>query len=313
MSKPKKTKPFKLTLATYFDKNRPHMSVSQINDYLRSPEYFYKKHVAKSIPRKAPTSPMKVGSYVDACLTNPKVAKKYQQKFERTCYAKDDRETYDEETAIIEAQKQFGEDYVLTDTEWMKGVQLVEFIKSQPFWQNGLQKAVMQQPMEMTLNGHLLCGLPDRMDWIRGAEFGEGEGAYAEPDALHISDLKMSSFIKTSTPAKWFYNAREMGYIRQFAMYRWLAHVTFNVPKENMRFSHMVGIWHEDGLVDAKLYTFPKYEIDKAERELVAALEQIAKKNFGRKLLSWDDAIDLSRIDGVVEAMEEDDEDDSNE
>lgn len=300
MPKAKAQKPFKLTLASYFDPKRPHMSVSQINDYIRSPEYFYKKHVAKSIPRKAPTSPMKVGSYVDACLTNPKVAKKYQQKFERTCYAKDDRETYDEETAIIEAQKALGEEYVLTDTEWTKGTQLVEFIKSQPFWQMGLKESIMQQPMEMTLNGHLLCGLPDRMDWETGPE-----GSQA---TLHIQDLKMSSFIKTSTPAKWFYNAREMGYIRQFAMYRWLAHVTFNVPKENMKFSHMVGIWHEDGLVDAKLYTFPKYEIDKAERELVAALEQIAKKNFGRKLLSWDDAVDLSRVDGVIEAMEEDEE-----
>lgn len=299
MPKAKAQKPFKLTLATYFDPKRPHMSVSQINDYIRSPEYFYKKHVAKSIPRKAPTSPMKVGSYVDACLTNPKVAKKYQQKFERTCYAKDDRETYDLETQIIDAQKALGEEYVLTDTEWTKGTQLVEFIKSQPFWQMGLKESIMQQPMEMTLNGHLLCGLPDRMDW---------ETDSVGVKHLHVQDLKMSSFIKTSTPAKWFYNAREMGYIRQFAMYRWLAHVTFNVPKENMKFSHMVGIWHEDGLVDAKLYTFPKYEIDKAERELVAALEQIAKKNFGRKLLSWSDSIDLSRIDGVVEAMEEDDE-----
>lgn len=303
MPKAKAQKPFKLTLATYFDPKRPHMSVSQINDYIKSPEYFYKKHVAKSIPRKPPTSPMKVGSYVDACLTNPKVAKKYQQKFERTCYAKDDRETYDLETQIIDAQKALGEEFVLSETEWTKGTQLVEFIKSQPFWQMGLKESIMQQPMEMTLNGHLLCGLPDRMDKGNDGEF----------PTLHIQDLKMSSFIKTSTPAKWFYNAREMGYIRQFAMYRWLAHVTFNVPKENMRFSHMVGIWHEDGLVDAKLYTFPKYEIDKAERELVAALEQIAKKNFGRKMLSWDDSIDLSRIDGVVEAMEEDDEDDSNE
>lgn len=308
MPKIKKEKPFKLTLATYFDPKRPHMSVSQINDYIKSPEYFYKKHVAKSIPRKPPTSPMKVGSYVDACLTNPKVSKKYQQKFERTCYAKDDRGTYDEETAIIEAQKSLGDEYVLTDTEWTKGTQLVEFIKSQPFWQMGLKESIMQQPMEMTvktaLSSLLLCGLPDRMDWETGPE---------GTKCLHIQDLKMSSFIKTSTPAKWFYNAREMGYIRQFAMYRMLACATFGITRERVRFSHAVGIWHEDGLVDAKLYTFPKYEIDKAEKEILAALEQIAKKNFGRKLLSWDDAIDLSRIDGVIEAMEEDDEDDSNE
>lgn len=302
---PKIKKPFKLTLATYFDPNRPHMSVSQINDYIKSPEFYYKKHVAKSIPRKPPTSPMKVGSYVDACLTNPKVAKKYQQKFERTCYAKDDRETYDEETAIIEAQKAIGEDFILTDTEWMKGTQLVEFIKSQPFWQNGLQKAEMQNPMEMTLihpmSGveFLLCGLPDRMDWV-------GLGT---PEAyLHIIDLKMSSFIKTSTHAKWFYNAREMGYIRQFAMYRMLACYTFGITRDRIRFSHAVGIWHEDGLVDAKLYTFPAYEIDKAEQEILNALEQIGMKNFGRKLLSWDDAVDLSRVDGVIEAMEEDEE-----
>lgn len=311
MPKIKKEKPFKLTLASYFDPKRPHMSVSQINDYIKSPEYFYKKHVAKSIPRKPPTSPMKVGSYVDACLTNPKVAKRYQQKFERTCYAKDDRETYDEETLIIDAQKALGEEYVLSETEWLKGTQLVEFIKSQPFWQDGLQKAVMQQPMEMTINQpsrhpfeFLLCGLPDRMDWV---------GLGTEDAYLHIIDLKMSSFIKTSTPAKWFYNAREMGYIRQFAMYRMLACNTFGITRERIRFSHAVGIWHEDGLVDTQLYTFPIREVDKAEEEILDALQQIGMKNFGRKRLSWDDSTDLSQIGGVIEAMAEDDEEEGEE
>lgn len=309
MPKIKKEKPFKLTLATYFDPKRPHMSVSQINDYIKSPEYFYKKHVAKSIPRKPPTSPMKVGSYVDACLTNPKVAKKYQQKFERTCYAKDDRETYDLETQIIDAQKALGDEYVLTDTEWLKGTQLVEFIKSQPFWQKGFKEAIMQQPMEMTLsliNGcfALLCGLPDRMDWETGPE---------DTPCLHIQDLKMSSFIKTSTPAKWFYNAREMGYIRQFAMYRMLACATYSIPRDRIRFSHAVGIWHEDGLVDVKLYTFPTHEINKAEKEILVALELISSGLFSRKRLSWDDAIDLSQVGGVIEAMAEDDEEEGEE
>lgn len=297
----------KLTLANYFDKDRPHMSVSQINDYIRSPEFFYQKHIAKTIERKPPTSPMKVGSYVDACLTHPKKSKKYQMKFERTCYAKDDRDQYDEETEIVERQKLLGDEFVLTGAEWLKGKQLVDFIASQPFWQEKLSQAIMQEPMEMTLDGHLLCGLPDRMDWLNPG---------TDHAMLHISDLKMSSFIKTSTPAKWFYNAKEMGYIRQFAMYRLLACATImGLRKEQVKCSHAVGIWHEEGLVDVKLFTFPDYEIDKAEAEIMWALDQISKKRFGRKLLSWNDSIDLSQVGGIIEAMAEDEEEenDSNE
>lgn len=313
MPKAKRTpekKPFVLTPATYFSKDRPHVSVSMLNDYLKSPEYYFKKHVEKSIERKPATSPMKVGSCVDAFLTNPRASKTFEAKFERTCYAKDDREQYDLETRIIEGQKaQIPEDNLLTDAEWLKATQLVEFIKSQPFWQDGLKKAVFQLPMESNVRVEgtnktmLICGLPDRLDW-------ENEGS--ENAVLNIRDLKISSFIKTSTPAKWFYSAKEMGYIRQFAMYRLLACATFGIKPEQVKCSHMVGIWHDDSLVDVQLYTFPDHEIDRAHGEIVYAMRQIIEGNFARKVIGWENAVDLSKIAAVSKLEEfvaDDDED----
>ncbi len=297
MAKTKSESTFVLSPETYWSPERPHLSVSQINDYLKSPEYFYKKHVLKQIPKKV-SAPMRVGSFVDALLTNPKEAPKFEMKV----LARDDKETY-------ARQKDMDEMHLLTEQEFLKGTQLVDFIKSQPFWKKNLENAIFQMPMEMGFEmpqlkkSVLLCGLPDRMDW--------------EGDVLHIQDLKMSSFIKNSTPAKWFYNAKEMGYIRQFAMYRMLAAAKYDIPlgdlHNRVKCSHMVGIWHEDSLCDTILYSFPASEVDHAQGEIFTALRGIMQKQFGRKLVDWDNSVDLSRYaagahDAVAE--EEDEEED---
>ena len=43
----------------------------------------------------------------------------------------------------------------------------------------------------------------------------------------------------------------------------------------------------------ANLYAFPKHLVDRAEDELLAALQKIASKEFPEPFVTWDDAIDM--------------------
>jgi hypothetical protein len=77
----------------------------------------------------------------------------------------------------------------------------------------------------------------------------------------------------------------------------------------------MVALWYEEGLVDTKLFTFPKSLVDKAEEELLEAIANITAQEFPKKVVSWSDAVDLSTSADVLAKYNApmDDENDSEE
>lgn len=267
----KKAKPFALTLKSYFDPKRPHVSASMVEDYLENADYYYRKHVEKSLPRKAPTPAMIVGSFVDATLTNPSEAKLYRRKV----LAKDDKDLYAQ-------QKAMDPRYLLSDADLEKGLAIAQFVASQPCWKDGLKDAIMQLPMEGELFGMKICGLADRLQWNE------------DKTKLHIIDLKCTSSQKVASPRKWLWNAVEMGYVRQFAMYRLLACMTFGIERDSVYCSHIAACHRDGGYVTVDLYAFPKHLVDQAEAEILAALQKIANKEFPKPCVEWDDAIDVS-------------------
>ena len=63
--------PFQLTLETYYSPDRPHVSRSQIVDYLKSPEFYKLKHIDHAIPKGYYTCDWQRGLIVDHILTRP--------------------------------------------------------------------------------------------------------------------------------------------------------------------------------------------------------------------------------------------------
>ena len=258
VTKPRK-KPFKLCIGNYYSPDRPHVSTSMVNDYLASPEYYHRKHVLKALKRFPATPSMKTGSFVDSMLTNPMQAPNFH----------------------VGATKR-GEDmpFTMTENDFAKAIEIAEFVKQQPFWQDGLGTAKFQIPLEDKYKGMPVCGLPDRMD-LRG-------------NILHIQDIKVTAPSKLTSPQKWWWNCLEMGYVRQAAMYRWLASKTFGLRYEFIKFSHIVLAREEPGLVYAELFNIPDREINRAEAQLVAALDGIVEKRFAPVQKNWVDAYDLA-------------------
>ena len=71
----------KLTHNNYFTTENNYLSNSKIRDFLKDPDYFYKRHVTGEITFE-PTPSMKIGSAVDLYLTGSPAAfrKAYQEK-----------------------------------------------------------------------------------------------------------------------------------------------------------------------------------------------------------------------------------------
>ena len=252
---------FKLTNENYFSKDRPHVSNSHVGDYLKSPAYYKAKHIDKLTSFNV-TEAMKKGSVVDALLTQPGNFP-YQMKVMK----KDNAEIY-------EAQKTMNPDYLVTPTNWNQAHTLAAYISSQPFWQEGLETATFQQVLEGEIAGVLVCGLPDRIDCL-------GDGKW------RITDLKCVAAMKISSPQKWMYNAIDMGYIRQAAIYRRLWAQLQGIPEKDVQFAHAVGSYVQDGLCKVELYEIPESFMAHAMIEIEWALTEIREGNFTERPITW--------------------------
>ena len=301
---------FKLTNENYFSKDRPHVSNSHVGDYLKSPAYYKSKHIDKLTSFKV-TEAMKKGSVVDALLTQPgnfpyEVKLKPKPLFKRTCKASEDKELYKLQTAALEDSKvakaerdqeiaqqleRCGADNLVTYTNWNQAHTLAAYISSQPFWQEGLETATFQQVLEGEIAGVLVCGLPDRIDCL-------GDGKW------RITDLKCVAAMKISSPQKWMYNAIDMGYIRQAAIYRRLWAQLQGIPEKDVQFAHAVGSYVQDGLCKVELYEIPESFMAHAMIEIEWALTEIREGNFTERPITW---AALQQLPFTLELDQEDD------
>jgi len=273
-----------------------------MNDYLKSRAYYADKYLNKNPDYEFKvTDPMKVGMAVDIWLTESKKAfdKKYCRKFERTVKRfkrtvkkTDDKElfeaetilknkqdvVYDKESKIIEDQiKNHDEENVLSSTIYDKALQVAEYVAKQPFWYTNVDDAYFQIPLEGEVEGLQVCGLPDRIDPL-------GETHY------HLTDLKVVSAMKNSSPKKWFWNAQEMGYLRQLALYQYLWAQKQGVPVTNIMCSHSTASYIQPGITRVALFRVPQAVLDIAMEEVREIARNIKDENFDDKLVTWNQA-----------------------
>jgi hypothetical protein len=258
---------FKLTQDNYFSPERPHVSNSQISDYLKDPAFYKARHIDKTIQFKV-TDPMKRGSVVDAMLTQPD-NNPYQMKVLKR-----------EDPELFELQKQMDDRFLLTPAYWDQAKAIAAHILKQPFWQAGLKDAEFQTVLEGEIEGVKVCGLTDRIDYLS-----EGK--------RRITDLKVVSAIKLDSPKKWHMNVVEMGYLRQAAIYRYLFSKMSLVPIENIEFCHAVGTQVQEGLCKVQLFKLSPHLMDMAMDEVKAALQGIKKKKFKSTPVEWDSVIEI--------------------
>ncbi len=278
---PSKKTRFNLTLSNYYSPFRPHISRSQIMDYIKSPEYYKRKYIDRTVVQKM-TAPMQRGSMVDYLLTQAKEGERpvYVRKFERTCYKKDDPETYAKESDIIAGQESLDSKYLVTPAIYDQAWSVVNEIIRQPYWQDGIKDAQWQVVLEGELEGLKVCGLPDRIDPL-------GDNKY------RLIDVKCVNPIKIDNPKKWLWNARESGYFHQAALYQYLLAERQDIPLAHIECCHVVGAPVDDGYAISAIYRIPQQHLNRAMEEIRRALRGIKAKNFAPKLMSWKDVIVL--------------------
>lgn len=268
---------FKLTKENYFSPDRPHISNSMITDYIRSRAFYKAKYIDRTVETKI-TDQMKLGSITDDLLTEGST--RYQRKFERTCLAKDDKEQYDIESQIIKEQKKTHGDYLVSAQIYDKAKEMAKYIQKHFFWQNNFAKVEFQRLVSGQIGRKKVCGLIDRLDPLPKHKY-------------RLSDIKITTMAKASSPRKWLYVCQDAGYIRQFAIYQYLLAREKGVSKKDIECYHIVGVPDVDGFHKVFLYKMPQEYIDEAMKEVRVAIEGIRTKSFKDKSLHWRDAISL--------------------
>jgi hypothetical protein len=208
---------------------------------------------------------MKVGLIVDGILTNDG-----KHEFQTKVLKREDPDLYEE-------QKQMDPKYLVTDTTMDKALQVAEYVAKQPFWKNGNEDAYYQIPLEGKVEGLLMCGLPDRIDPL-------GDQRY------RLIDLKVVSAMKNSNKNKWFWNAEEMGYLRQLALYQYLWAQQQGVPVENVECAHATASYIQPGITRVALYIVPQAVLNAAFEQVQRIARLIKDKVFTEEPITWDNA-----------------------
>lgn len=261
-------KKFVLTRETYYSPKRPHLSQSQIKDYLKSPRLFKAKYIDKTIERKT-TPAMQVGKAFDAFLSDPYEASLYRIK-----------------------ERGEKSPYALTEAEYTEASMKAEEVKRHKFWTVHPTRTLFQVPLEAAIlrDGTfvtvkeakrrkeeyvLVCGLLDRLDLM---------GTFAL-----CSDFKSTNPNAMSSPRKWYFHALDAGYHYQFAMYRELIRVNYPeyIGKE-IPCAHITACI-EDGLAYAALFSIPTKTLDEALPDIVRAAWNIQDGWFPEEKLDWAD------------------------
>jgi len=253
----------KLTQKNYFDKDREHISVSQLKDYMKDPSYYKRKHIDKDPKLEFKVTPnVCVGSMVDELLTTPDEEPQYVKKVLK----KDDSDEF-------YRQKEMEDRYVLGATYFDKGMDMVEELKRQPVWTDHIDTAQFQVLLEGELEGLKVCGLADRIDKVDGK--------------LKLIDLKVTNPARNETGIRWHYHCIAMRYFHQLALYQHLYAEMKGIDKEAISCAHVTIANVSAGLNQVKAFNIGQDKLDVAFEEVREALRGIKDGHFDPKLTTW--------------------------
>jgi hypothetical protein len=130
-------------------------------------------------------------------------------------------------------------------------------------------------------------------------------------DAIYIDDLKTVGKLKVVTPAKYYYNVREMNYDQQLAAYAWMYQQQNPDNKKPIYCRHLVVTKMEQGFYQVLPFLLPGVMLIHPLQEFFRGVEGIAEllknKDWHNPPITWDDAIGLRDPNKEDEADDEED------
>lgn len=252
----------KLTHTNYFTNANRYLSNSKISDYLKSKEFFYRKHILGTVEKKE-TPALIIGKAVDLWLT------KSRQHFEKL-YIRMEKKNSKLDAKLIQ----------LTAREYDEVVGICEAVEKTKAYKQ-IKKYKKQQILQHEEKIGLfdgLCGVPD---FYKIDELGN----------CIIVDLKTSV---TNDTKKYFYHAKDYGYFRQQAMYQMLLKMIH--PEINsIESRHIVVEKDPDKIYKVKTFRLDQDEINKCLEKVFEIIEEIkAEKKWKDKDTTWEDMEELS-------------------
>jgi hypothetical protein len=226
-----------------------------IQDYLKSPAYYKKKHIDHVLPRKI-TSSMLRGLVVDDMVTGS--GRRFQIKV-----------TKKDNPTLYEKQKDKPEQIVSLDV-WNQAREISSAILTQKFWTEPVVKTVYQRLVSGMLMDLPVCGLIDRLDFCASGH-------------LRLIDLKVVSPMKVKSAKSFLFNALEMGYVRQLAFYRHLLCEELGLALDKVECYLFTASFVENGLIETHAYHVDPILLREAMEEVHTVLQEIKRGNFQEK------------------------------
>lgn len=270
----------KITRDNYYTSENECISNSKVSDFLKSKEYYLKKHILRTIVEE-PTDAMKLGQMVDCAVSSGDIGE-MRKKYVVKVLKKDDPEGYAE-------QKNMSPEFLVTEALMEKAVEMSEAVMREPFykWYKEV-KTTWQQPLigQIVDGARIIpvCGMPDAI-------------ATAENGTFYIDDLKTSALSHLRSPETWYWHCRDMGYLRQQAIYKYLLQQQF--PSAKIICRHIVISSQKNGRYAIKLFATPDELLVPAFYDFgVAAISIVTEKDnphaWEDEPITWSSAVMLS-------------------
>lgn len=271
----------KLSHENYYTKINTALSNSKVGDYLKSPSYFFRRHILHNLKFEK-TASVKVGQVVDAILSKGEIP--FQVKVRKM-----------DNATLFEAQKDMDEDNLCTEDQMQEGIERAQAVQKEPIYKEYSRDTTFQKILQTTYTTKTnkkidICGMIDALTVKKSK--GKVE--------VFIDDFKSVSEMKVRSPEAWMWNCVKMGYHRQMAAYGFML-LKMNPRWKNkevvIHYRHIVVTKHADSLYKVYCFKLGPNMIQAGLNEFCETIEQITEDTtFKDPPVTWETAkeIDLS-------------------
>ena len=245
------------------------ISNSKVSDFLKSKEYYYRKHIAHELSPEL-TIPMKIGVMVDAMVTGSPIP------FAIKCLKKENEEEF-------ARQKELDFSQLVTPEQFEEAKGRATAITREPFYEEYLKKGtefqvILQGKVRWGVNKQQIipiCGMLDAVTVTR--------------DYIFIDDFKSVSPMKLRTISSWYWACHEMGYFRQLAVYKELYRQNHVRQRKKIICRHVVVTKVQEGLYKVALFIVPDHLLVQPLKEFMEVAKAIHKEKKWKDLpVTWE-------------------------